>query len=142
MGISRSWIERMIEQAARALAAIVLARRERRLDVASQLIEQTSVTLLGLPYDLLISLDPVALRGMLPRIEQRDVLARLCLEDAEILLEKGHADLAARRVKLARDHGSLRLKAMRSRVSSARSKATPPRARARITRTLPRSPTT
>jgi hypothetical protein len=103
MSLRKGWLERMIEQAARALAAIVQARKERRLDVAGQLIEETAVTLLGLSYQLLVTLDARTLQGMLPEPEQRDVLARLAMEDAEILLEKGHADLAARRVALAKE---------------------------------------
>ena len=92
--VRKDYIERLIEQVAAALAALLKLRQEQKHDQALQLIASSSVSLLGMEYSVLTSVDAASAAQLLGHPEKIKVLAKLEEEEAEILRAEGNASAA------------------------------------------------
>lgn len=101
MSIRKDYIEQMIEQFAAALARILKARREQRLEDATHLIRETARDALGMEYGALTMVDALSTARLLGAPVRVQVLARLVRQEAEVRREQGDALGAADRLRLA-----------------------------------------
>jgi hypothetical protein len=95
--VREDYIERMIERLVAALAAILKAGRQERWDEALDLVRQTSLSLFGLEYRMLVTIDALSVANLLGHPEKLKALAKLVLEEARLFEHKGELPLAAGR---------------------------------------------
>lgn len=88
-GIREDYIERMIERLVAALAAILKAGRSQKTDEALDLIQQTSLSLFGMEYRMLITIDAGSVAELLGHPEKIKALAKLVMAEAELLQQCG-----------------------------------------------------
>lgn len=101
MGIRKDYIERLIEQFAAVLAALVKARREKRHGEVRRLIHEGAQSVLGMEYGALMLADAGMAAQLLGQPERVRVLAQLVSEEAELLREEGSEIGAGARFRLA-----------------------------------------
>ncbi|MGZ3458683.1 MAG: hypothetical protein ACXU86_09270 [Archangium sp.] len=101
-GIREDYIERMIEKLVAALAAILKAGKGQRTDEALDLIQQTSLSLFGMEYRMLITIDAGSVAGLLGHPEKIKALAKLVSAEADLLQQRGDTEGAAHRLHHAR----------------------------------------
>lgn len=99
--IRQDYIERMIQQLAQALKALIKAREEKRPEDALQLIRETALSLLGMEYGVLTMADAASTAKLLGHPQRVVVLARLVVEEGELLREQGQEARASLRWGLA-----------------------------------------
>jgi len=85
------YIQRMIDQIARALVRILRQRKDSEFVQAQQSLDDTVRMLFGLGIDLMLSMDLDSLIGSLQEPEKILVLTRLLKIDAELALDAGDA---------------------------------------------------
>ncbi|WNG43200.1 hypothetical protein F0U60_03120 [Archangium minus] len=88
-GIRQDYIERMIERLVAALAAILKAGKSQKKDEALELIQQTSLSLFGMEYRMLITIDAGSVAELLGHPEKIKALAKLVSAEAELLQQSG-----------------------------------------------------
>ncbi|WNG32692.1 hypothetical protein F0U61_03010 [Archangium violaceum] len=88
-GIRQDYIERMIERLVAALAAILKAGKSQKTDEALDLIHQTSLSLFGMEYRMLITIDAGSVAELLGHPEKIKALAKLVSAEAELLQQSG-----------------------------------------------------
>ena len=88
-GIREDYIERMIEKLVAALAAILKAGKAQKTDEGLDLVQQTSLSLFGLEYRMLITIDAGSVAGLLEHPEKLKALAKLVGAEAELLQQRG-----------------------------------------------------
>jgi hypothetical protein len=99
--IREDYIERMIQQLAQALKALIKAREEQRPEDALQLIRETALSLLGMEYGVLTMADAASTARLLGHPHRVVGLARLVVEEGELLREQGKEARASLRWGLA-----------------------------------------
>ena len=97
-GIREDYIERMIERLVAALAAILKAGKSQKTEEALDLVHQTSLSLFGMEYRMLITLDAGSVAGLLEHPEKLKALAKLVSAEAELLQQRGDTEGAAHRL--------------------------------------------
>ena len=95
--IREDYIERMIERLVAALAAILKAGKQEQWEEALGLVQQTSLSLFGLEYRMLVTIDARSVADVLGHPEKLKALARLILEEARLFERRGELPLAAAR---------------------------------------------
>jgi hypothetical protein len=80
----KDWVERQIEEVARALARLIQLEREKRYQDAEGLLQETAQSLTGLPYSTLLALDAASVASLLERTEQVLALAQLLDRDGAL----------------------------------------------------------
>lgn len=80
--LRKDWVERQIEEVARALAKLLQLEREERYREAETLLQQTAQSLTGMEYSTLLALDAGSIASVLERGEQVFALAQLLERDA------------------------------------------------------------
>jgi sugar diacid utilization regulator len=88
-GIREDYIERMIEKLVVALAAILKAGKSQKTEEALDLVHQTSLSLFGMEYRMLITIDAASVAGLLGHPEKIKALAKLVSAEAELLQQRG-----------------------------------------------------
>ncbi|PTL84717.1 hypothetical protein [Vitiosangium sp. GDMCC 1.1324] len=88
-GIRDDYISRMIEQLVAALAAILRAGAGKKPEEAFELIQQTSLSLFGMEYRMLITIDAGSVAGLLGHAEKIKALAKLVSAEADLLQQRG-----------------------------------------------------
>jgi len=99
--IREDYIERLIQQLAAAFKALVKARQEQRPEEALQLIRETSLSLLGMEYSALTMADAASTARLLGHPLRVVGLARLVVEEGELLRAQGQETRASLRWSLA-----------------------------------------
>ena len=95
--LRKDYIERMIQQFAAAISAILKLRREKKTEEAQQVLSDTALSLLGMEYSTLTMADAASTAKLLGQPLRVKVLARLVAEDGELLEQKGeHARASVR----------------------------------------------
>jgi hypothetical protein len=97
-GIREDYIERMIERLVAALAAILKAGKSQKTEEALDLVHQTSLSLFGMEYRMLITIDAGSVAGLLEHPEKLKALAKLVSAEAELLHQRGDTEAAAHRL--------------------------------------------
>jgi hypothetical protein len=97
-GFREDYIERMIQKLVEALAAILKAGKARKTDEALELLQQTSLSLFGMEYRMLITIDAGSVAGLLGHPEKIKALAKLVSTEAELLEQRGDSEGAAHRL--------------------------------------------
>ncbi|MFL5358027.1 hypothetical protein [Archangium sp.] len=97
-GFREDYIERTIRQLVEALAAIVKAGKAQKTDEALELIQQTSLSLFGMEYRMLITIDAGSVAGLLGHPEKIKALAKLVSAEAELLQQRGDSEGAEHRL--------------------------------------------
>ncbi len=97
-GIREDYIERTIEQLVAALAAILEAGKSQRTEEALDLVHQASLSLFGMEYRMLITIDAGSVAGLLEHPEKIKALAKLVSTEAELLQRRGDTEGAAHRL--------------------------------------------
>jgi hypothetical protein len=64
-GIREDYIERMIEKLVAALVAILKAGKAQKTEEALELVQQTSLSLFGMEYRMLLTIDAASVAGLL-----------------------------------------------------------------------------
>lgn len=82
--VRKDYIERLIEQVAEALAALLKLRQERKHGAALALIHDSSLSLLSMEYTVLTSMDALSVAQLLGHPEKIKVLAELVTQEAEV----------------------------------------------------------
>jgi hypothetical protein len=95
--VREDYIERMIERLVAALAALLQAGQQEKWDEALDLVRQTSLSLFGMEYRMLVTIDARSVADVLGHPEKIKALARLVLEEARLLERQGELPLAAGR---------------------------------------------
>ncbi|QRN96823.1 hypothetical protein JRI60_48930 [Archangium violaceum] len=90
-GIREDYIERMIERLVAALAAILKAGKGQKTEEALDLIHQTSLSLFGMEYRMLITIDAGSVAELLGHPEKIKALAKLVSAEADLLQQRGDA---------------------------------------------------
>jgi len=85
----KDYIERMIEQLADALAAIVKARKEQKHEQSLALIRDASLSVLGMDYSALTMVDAASSAELLGHSQKVKALAKLVTEEAEVIAARG-----------------------------------------------------
>jgi hypothetical protein len=99
--IRKDYIERLIEQFATAISALLKLRRERKTEQAQHLIRETALSLLGMEYGALTMADAASTARLLGHSLRVVVLARLVAEEGELLQAQGESARASMRWVLA-----------------------------------------
>ncbi|MFL5346199.1 MAG: hypothetical protein ACJ8AT_15525 [Hyalangium sp.] len=99
--IRKDYIERLIEQFAAAVGALLKLRRERKTEEAQQLLRDTALSLLGMEYGTLTMADAASTAKLLGHPLRVAVLARLLAEEGALLEQKGEPASASTRWVLA-----------------------------------------
>lgn len=94
MPIRKDYIEQMIQQFAEAIARLLKLRQEQKYDQAIVAVKEGCLTLLGMEYGVLTSVDAGSAAQLLSHPEKIKVLAKLEEEEAELLRLKGNASAA------------------------------------------------
>jgi hypothetical protein len=97
-GIREDYIERMIEKLVAALAAILKAGKTQKAEEALDLVHQTSLSLFGMEYRMLITIDAASVAGLLGHPEKIKALAKLVSAEADLLQQRGDAVGVAHRL--------------------------------------------
>jgi hypothetical protein len=97
-GIREDYIERMIEKLVAALAAILNAGQEKKWDEALDQLQQTSLSLFGLEYRMLVTIDAASVADLLGHPEKIKALAKLVGMEADLLEQRGDSVGAAHRL--------------------------------------------
>ena len=97
-GIREDYIERMIERLVAALAAILKAGKGQKTEEALDLIQQTSLSLFGMEYRMLITIDAGSVAGLLEHPEKIKALAKLVSAEADLLQQRGDMEGVAHRL--------------------------------------------
>jgi hypothetical protein len=97
-GIREDYIERMIERLVAALAAILKAGQSQKTEEALDLVHQTSLSLFGMEYRMLITIDAGSVAGLLEHPEKLKALAKLVSAEADLLQQRGDTEGAAHRL--------------------------------------------
>jgi hypothetical protein len=97
-GIREDYIERMIERLVAALAAILKAGQSQKTEEALDLVHQTSLSLFGMEYRMLITIDAGSVAGLLEHPEKLKALAKLVSAEAELLQLRGDTEGTAHRL--------------------------------------------
>jgi hypothetical protein len=88
-GIREDYIERMIEKLVAALAAILKAGKAQKTEDALELVQQTSLSLFGMEYRMLLTIDAASVAGLLEHPEKIKALAKLVSAEADLLQQRG-----------------------------------------------------
>jgi len=88
-GIREDYIERMIEKLVAALAAILKAGKAQKTEEALELVQQTSLSLFGMEYRMLLTIDAASVAGLLEHPEKIKALAKLVSAEADLLQQRG-----------------------------------------------------
>jgi hypothetical protein len=99
--IREDYIERLIQQLAAVFKALLKARQEQRPEDALQLIRQAALSLLGMEYSVLTLADAASTARLLGHPQRVVALARLVVEEGEVLREQGQQARARLRWDLA-----------------------------------------
>lgn len=99
--IRKDYIERLIEQFAAAMSALLKLRRERKAEEAQQLLRDTALSLLGMEYGTLTMADAASTAKLLGHPRRVAMLARLVAEEGELLEQTGEPARASTRWVLA-----------------------------------------
>ena len=102
-GIREDYIERMVEQLVSALAAILKLGTANKPDEALALLQQTSLTLFGLEYRMLITFDANSVADLLGHPEKILALARLVMTESDPLHQRGDTEAVSHRLTHALD---------------------------------------
>jgi hypothetical protein len=97
-GIRQDYITRMIEQLVAALAAILGAATGKKTDDALVLVHEACLTVLGMEYRMLLTIDAASVAELLGHPEKIQALARLVIAEADVLQLKGDSEGAAHRL--------------------------------------------
>ena len=97
-GIREDYIERMIERLVAALAAILKAGKSQKTEEALDLVHQASLSLFGMEYRMLTTIDASSVAGLLGHPEKIKALAKLVSAEADLLLQRGDTEGAAHRL--------------------------------------------
>jgi hypothetical protein len=97
-GIREDYIERMIERLAAALAAILKAGKAQKTEEALDLVHQTSLSLFGMEYRMLVTIDAGSVAELLGHPEKIKALAKLVGAEADLLLRRGETAEASQRL--------------------------------------------
>ncbi|ATB29431.1 hypothetical protein [Melittangium boletus] len=97
-GIRQDYITRMIEQLAAALAAILRAATGGKTEEALEQVNEASLSLFGMEYRMLITIDAGSVAELLGHPEKIQALAKLVLAEADVLRLKGDAEGVAHRL--------------------------------------------
>jgi len=97
-GIREDYIERMIERLVAALAAILKAGKSQKTEEALDLVHQTSLSLFGMEYRMLITIDAGSVAELLEHPEKIKALAKLVSAEAELLQQRGDTEGAVHRL--------------------------------------------
>ncbi|MFY0526716.1 hypothetical protein ACN28I_27425 [Archangium gephyra] len=97
-GIREDYIERMIERLVAALAAILKAGKSQKTEEALDLVHRTSLSLFGMEYRMLITIDAGSVAGLLEHPEKLKALAKLVSAEAELLQQSGDTEGVAHRL--------------------------------------------
>ncbi len=97
-GIREDYIERMIEKLVAALAAILKAGKAQKTEEALDLLHQTSLSLFGMEYRMLITIDAGSVAELLGHPEKLKALAKLVSAEADLLQQRGDAVGVAHRL--------------------------------------------
>jgi len=97
-GIREDYIERMIEKLVAALAAILKAGKAQKTEEALDLLQQTSLSLFGMEYRMLITIDAGSVAELLGHSEKIKALAKLVSAEADLLQQRGDAVGVAHRL--------------------------------------------
>lgn len=82
--LRKDWVERQIEEVARALAKLLQLEREQRYQDAEALLHQTAQSLTGMDYSTLLALDAESIASVLERGERVLALAQLIDRDGAL----------------------------------------------------------
>lgn len=99
--IREDYIERLIQQFAAAFKALLKARQEQRPEEVLQLIREASLSLLGMEYSALTLADAASTAKLLGHPLRVVGLARLVVEEGELLRAQGQEARASLRWSLA-----------------------------------------
>ena len=99
--IREDYIERQIQQLAAVLKALLKAREEQRPEDVLKLIRETSLSLLGMEYGVLTMADAASTARLLGHPVRVVGLARLVVEEGELLRAQGKETRASLRWSLA-----------------------------------------
>lgn len=88
-GIREDYIERMIEKLVAALVAILKAGKAQKTEEALDLVHQTSLSLFGMEYRMLLTIDAASVAGLLEHPEKIKALAKLVSAEADLLQQRG-----------------------------------------------------
>ncbi|MCY1073293.1 hypothetical protein [Archangium lansingense] len=97
-GIREDFIERMIERLVAALAAIIKAGKSQKTEEALDLVHHASLSLFGMEYRMLITIDAGSVAGLLEHPEKIKALAKLVSTEADLLQQRGDTEGAAHRL--------------------------------------------
>jgi hypothetical protein len=97
-GIREDYIERMIEKLVAALAAILKAGQGQKKEEALDLIQQTSLSLFGMEYRMLITIDAGSVADVLGHPEKIKALAKLVSTEADLLQQRGDTEGVSHRL--------------------------------------------
>ncbi len=92
--IERDYIMRLAQQLAAVVARVLRLRELEKYDQAQQELEQACGELLGLNYELLLSLDAATAAQLLGHEEKIKIAAKLMHEEGELLEHQGRFELA------------------------------------------------
>lgn len=99
--IREDYIERLIQQFAAVFKALLKAREEQRPEDVLKLIRETSLSLLGMEYSALTMADAASTARLLGHPLRVVGLARLVVEEGELLRAQGKETRASLRWSLA-----------------------------------------
>jgi hypothetical protein len=99
--VREDYIERMIQRLVALLAAILKAGKGQRWDEALELVQQGCLTLFGLEYRMLVTIDAGSVAGLLEHPEKIQALAKLVVAEADLLEQRGEAARASERLEHA-----------------------------------------
>ena len=97
-GIREDYIERMIEKLVAALAVILKAGKTQKTEEALDLVHQTSLSLFGMEYRMLLTIDAASVAELLGHPEKIKALAKLVSAEADLLQQRGDAVGVAHRL--------------------------------------------
>ncbi len=100
-GIREDYIERMIEKLVAALAALLKGGKGQRWEEVQDQLQQTSLSLFGMEYRMLVTIDVASVAELLGHPEKIKALARLVSAEAELLQQRGELPGAADRLEHA-----------------------------------------
>jgi ABC-type transporter Mla MlaB component len=88
-GIREDYIERLIEKLVAALAVLLKGGKAQRWEEVQEQLQQTSLSLFGLEYQMLVTVDAASVAALLEHPEKIKALARLLSAEAELLQRRG-----------------------------------------------------
>ncbi|MFQ5675336.1 MAG: DUF6483 family protein [bacterium] len=97
--LQRDYIMRLIEQLSGVIARLVFAKQAKNFDEALQIARTAYDELFGLSGEMVHELDAATLAQLVNDKEKTRALAKLLLEEGEVLVAKGHAEAGRARFK-------------------------------------------